>query len=92
MIEHEAALQRLEELQGTMIGGERAGDVQLREGLEERRRRAQDKREMLLRASRTADDDDGIIEGIFNSLTGMYVYMYVWPDTLSLCEGQLMVV
>ena len=59
-----------------MIGGERAGDVQLREGLEERRRRAQDKREMLLRASRTADDDDGIIEGIFNSLTGMFIHTY----------------
>ena len=69
LLEHEAALRRLEELQGTMIGGERVGDRGLREGLEERRKRAEDKRELLLRASR-ADDDDGIIEGIFNSLTG----------------------
>ena len=69
-MEHEAALQRLEELQQTMIGGERAGDRELKEELAERRRKAEDKRELLLRASRTADDDDGIIEGIFNSLTG----------------------
>ena len=72
-MEHEAALQRLEELQRSMIGGERAGDGDLREELEERRRKAEDRRELLLRASR-ADDDDGIIEGIFNSLTGVYNY------------------
>lgn len=77
LMEHEAALQRLEELQQTMIGGERAGDRELKEELAERRRKAEDKRELLLRASRTADDDDGIIEGIFNSLTGMCIFLPV---------------
>ena len=72
LMEHEAALQRLEELQQGMIGGEKAGDRELKEELAERRKKAEDKRELLLRASRTADDDDSIIEGIFNSLTGMY--------------------
>lgn len=71
LVEHEAALRRLEELQQTMIGGERAGDVSLLQELSERRKKADDKKELLLRASR-AEEDDGIIEGIFNSLTGMY--------------------
>ena len=70
LVEHEAALQRLVELQGTMIGGERAGDTALLQELSERRRKAEDRRELLLRASRAAEDEDGIIEGIFNSLTG----------------------
>lgn len=72
--EHEAALQRLEELQKTMIGGERAGDSDLQQELLERKKKAEDRRELLLRASRSADEDDGIIEGIFNSLTGMNYY------------------
>ena len=73
LVEHEAALRRLEELQQTMIGGERAGDVALQQELSERRKKAEDKNELLLRASRALEEDDGIIEGIFNSLTGMCV-------------------
>ena len=70
LAEHAAALQRLEELQQTMVGGERAGDSGLQQGLMERRKKAEGRRELLLIASRAADEDDGIIEGIFNSLTG----------------------
>ena len=53
-----------------MVGGERAGDSALRQELCERRQKAEDRRELLRRANRSLEDEDGIIEGIFNSLTG----------------------
>lgn len=66
--QHEQALQRLEELQKGMIGGERAGDEGLRQRLQQRRRRADARLEALRHASSELEDD-GIIERIFNSLT-----------------------
>lgn len=71
LVEHEAALQRLEELQQAMIGGERAGDSTLQQELSERRQKADDRQELLARAKRSLEDEDGILEGIFNSLTGI---------------------
>ena len=67
--QHEQALQRLEELQKGMIGGERAGDEGLRKQLQQRRQRADERLEALRHASSELEDD-GIIERIFNSLTG----------------------
>ena len=51
-----------------------AGDGALRQELAERKQRAEEKRVLIIRANQSLEDEDGIIEGIFNSLTGTYMY------------------
>ena len=54
-----------------------AGDGALRQELAERKQRAEEKRVLIIRANQSLEDEDGIIEGIFNSLTGTYIHTYI---------------
>ena len=58
-----------------------AGDGALRQELAERKQRAEEKRVLIIRANQSLEDEDGIIEGIFNSLTGTYMYIHTYIHT-----------
>ena len=62
-----AAMERLQELQQRLVGGEKTQDVALKKKLAARRRHADQRREMLIAAAEEADDD-GIMEAIYDSL------------------------
>lgn len=64
--QHEEAMRKLQALTGQMVGGEKVKDVQAKERMKLRRRRADERRERLQEA--LANDDDAIMEGIYDSL------------------------
>eukprot|EP00117_Sycon_ciliatum_P033371 scpid22121/ scgid25693/ Kinesin-like protein KIF17; KIF3-related motor protein len=62
-----AALQRLQQLQGQLVGGERAGDSVLKEQLQTRRKHADTMKETL--AQNLEDDGDlGVMEAIYDNM------------------------
>ena len=69
--EQELALQRLEELQSELIGGEKVADEGLTKQYHERQEAAEQRQQELVKASTLFDEeDDNVLEKIFNSLTG----------------------
>lgn len=70
--EQELALQRLEELQSELIGGEKAADEELKKQYQERQEAAEQRQQELVKAGSLFDEEDeNILEKIFNSLTGI---------------------
>ena len=65
--QHDQALQRLQELQLKMIGGEKANDETLKEKRLKRKRHAEKKRQALLKNIQKMEDD-GIMIKVYDSL------------------------
>ena len=65
-LQNEELIHRLQVLNEQMVGGEKAKDEQAKERLQNRRKRADERKEKLLEA--LADDDTEIMEGIYDSL------------------------
>ncbi|RDD45025.1 Kinesin-like protein KIF17 [Trichoplax sp. H2] len=67
LFQHDQALQRLQELQLKMIGGEKANDEALKEKRLKRKRHAEKKRQTLLKNIQKMEDD-GIMIKVYDSL------------------------
>ena len=62
-------LVKLQQLEGNLVGGEAAGDEDLRKELDEKRRVAEERQQQVVEAGEMILDDDEILVKIYNSLT-----------------------
>lgn len=61
-------LERLKKLQESMVGGERAGDVELKERRIRKRKAAEKRLEALARALASVSDDDGAVLRVYDDI------------------------
>ena len=66
--QHEEAMRKLQALNAQMVGGEKVEDEQVKQKLKTRRKHADERRLRLQQA--LADDDNEVMEGIYDSMQG----------------------
>ncbi|XP_064634269.1 osmotic avoidance abnormal protein 3-like isoform X2 [Lineus longissimus] len=73
MLQHEEAMKRLQDLQRKMVGGEAANNAEVKERRTKKKRHAEERRKKLAEANSNLEDD-GIMEGIFDSIADELKY------------------